>query len=147
MKTTKYFPDKRQRNKNHLTNVFNPTFFFLTKTTKRIYLILSNLDRSEAKTLTFINYKDKECFFSAIYCCSNQVYLFKRCKYLLFSSMLKQIDFLTRNVMFDEPFDVKLMVMSCVSCTCFRLMKREIKHGTSSLLFTKAKNRSQIMTR
>lgn len=63
MKTTKYFPDKRQRNKNHLTNVFNPTFFFLTKTTKRIYLILSNLDRSEAKTLTFINYKDKECFF------------------------------------------------------------------------------------
>lgn len=127
MKTTKYFPDKRQRNKNHLTNVFNATFFFLTKTTKRIYLILSNLDRSEAKTLTFINYKDKECFFfSAIYCCSNQVYLFKRCKYLLFSSILKQIDFLTRNVMFDEPFDVKLMVMSCVSCTCFRLMKREL---------------------
>lgn len=38
-------------------------FFFLTKTTKRIYLILSNLDRSEARTLTFINYKDKECFF------------------------------------------------------------------------------------
>lgn len=127
MKTTKYFPDKRQRNKNHLTNVFNPTFFFfLTKTTKRIYLILSNLDRSEAKTLTFINYKDKECFFSAIYCCSNQVYLFKRCKYLLFSSILNQIDFLTRNVMFDEPFDVKLMIMSCVSCTCFRLMKREL---------------------
>lgn len=63
MKTTKYFPDKRQRNKNHLTNVFNPTFFFLTETTKRIYFILSNLDRSEAKTLTFMNYKDKECFF------------------------------------------------------------------------------------
>ena len=70
-----------------------------------------------------------------------------KCKYLLFRSILKQIYFLTRNVMFDEPFDVKLMVMSCVSCTCFRLMKREIKHGTSSLLFTKAKNRSQIMTR
>lgn len=39
----------------------------------------------------------------------------KTCKYLLFSSILKQIDFLTRNVMFGEPFDVKLMVMSCVS--------------------------------
>lgn len=62
MKTTKYFPDKRQRNKNNLTKVFNVNFFS-TKTTKRIYLILSNLDRSEAKTLTFINYKDKECFF------------------------------------------------------------------------------------
>ena len=49
--------------------------------------------------------------------------------------------------MFDEPFDVKLMVMSRVSCTCFRLVKGEIKHGTFSLLFTKAKNRSQIMTR
>ena len=28
MKTTKYFPDKRYRNKNNLTKVFNVIFFF-----------------------------------------------------------------------------------------------------------------------